>query len=308
LQAQSKARGQSQRAAAGGARADNMGRPAAPFRTAQPRAGLGRSRAKTQRHHPSWPAVAAVVALAGALGFGQLTHWGTNARPARPFLDEADRLAERAGFGITQVSVTGHRMTPDSDVFAALDLEATRSLIRFDGQQARSRVESLPWVKTATISRLLPDGISVAITERSPFAVWSRSGGDALIDETGRVLGPIPAGSREDLPRVAGSGAPLAAPVILAEIRRYPALAQRMEAAVLIGERRWSLQLRGGPEVKLPAGKEGPALDELMALEAQSHILDPKFSIVDLRVSGRLLLRPRAADTETSPRNVQPSG
>ncbi len=257
------------------------------------------------------PGIAVAVALAGALGFAALTHWGTNARPARPFVDEADRVAERAGFGIGQVSVTGQRMTPDSDIFNALDLDETRSLVRFDSLAARARVERLPWVKTAAITRILPDGISVVVTERSPYAVWTRAGGDSLIDETGRVLGPIPAGARNDLPRVAGEGAALKASTILAEIRRYPALAERLRAAVLVGERRWSLQLADGFEVKLPVGPEGPAIDRLMALDSQSHILDRDLALVDLRSPSRLVLQRRAAPGEAAPpapRSAQPSG
>ena len=40
-----------------------------------------------------------------------------------PALAEIERLIELAGFGLTQVSVTGHRYTLDSDIFDAIDLE-----------------------------------------------------------------------------------------------------------------------------------------------------------------------------------------
>ena len=93
-----------------------------------------------------------VAALIGAAAFVALTHGGSNARQARPFLDEADRLAERAGLGVRQVFLTGHRMTSDDDIFDALDLTHARSLLRFDSQAARTRIERLPWIKTANIS------------------------------------------------------------------------------------------------------------------------------------------------------------
>ena len=62
----------------------------------------------------------AVVGVAAFLVFSGL------ARPLNspaPALAEIDRLIELAGLGITQVSVTGHRYTLDSDIFDAIGLE-----------------------------------------------------------------------------------------------------------------------------------------------------------------------------------------
>jgi cell division protein FtsQ len=55
------------------------------------------------------------------------------------------------------------------------------------------RVEAIPWVDTATVTRRWPRTVAVSITERRPAAVLDDGqGGWLLIDGTGRVLGPTP--------------------------------------------------------------------------------------------------------------------
>ena len=57
-----------------------------------------------------------------------------------------------------------------------------------DLQKIREEIEKTNFVKTATVSRILPDGIRVNITERKPTAVARIDGGDFWVDEDGAVL------------------------------------------------------------------------------------------------------------------------
>jgi cell division protein FtsQ len=249
------------------------------------------------------------ITACGAAAYLLAVHWGGHVRQTRPLIEEVDRLAELAGFGITHVFLDGHRMTLDTDIFDALGLSQSRSLLRFDSAGARARIERLPWVKTAAISRIFPDTISIAVSEREPFAVWNTPGGDKLVDITGRVLGAAAAGNWQDLPRIAGAGAAEKAARLLSEIRRHEDLSGRLEKAVLVGQRRWTLQLRDGAEVKLPATDDGGALSSYLEAVQREGLLDRGYAVVDLRYPGRLLLRPRSPDAAagTGGRSV-PSG
>lgn len=93
------------------------------------------------------------------------------------------------GFGIDQVSLYGHRFTSDRDIFQALDLQHARTFAAFDAVAALRRVENLPWVDTAQITRLYPGGLKVEVRERQPAALWDYKGKTYLIDDTGRALG-----------------------------------------------------------------------------------------------------------------------
>jgi len=263
------------------------------------------------RHRNTLRLTAFATAMAGAIAFAALTHWGANARQVRPVVDEADRLAEMAGLGVRQVFLTGHRMAADRDIFDALDLTNARSLLRFDSRAARDRIEQLPWVKSAAITRIFPDSISIEIAERRPFAVWHESGRPLLIDETGRVLAAAPPSVRAELPHVSGEGAASEAAAILSAVNRHPELAIRLQEAARIAGRRWTLRLAGGPEIHLPADGEAEALELLMSKQSVLHLLDgDRHAAVDLRSPHRIVLRPkRQQERETaSGHNARPSG
>ena len=50
-------------------------------------------------------------------------------------------------------------------------------------------VETLPWVRTASVTRVLPHGLLVHVTERTPVAYAKVDGQVILIDEEGMLLG-----------------------------------------------------------------------------------------------------------------------
>ena len=205
-----------------------------------------------------------------------------------PALAEIERLIELAGFGLTQVSVTGHRYTLDSDIFDAIDLENAHTMLAFDTRAAQDRIERLPWVERASIERVLPDRLEVRIFERSPAAVWRRNGRTFLIDATGRVLAAIPPDAMLSLPRVAGEGAAAKAAGLHALLAEHPQAMTRVEVAERIGQRRWALRLTDGGSVQLPAYGEAQAIARwLRVAEARG----PGAVEIDVRVEERTLVR-----------------
>ena len=205
-----------------------------------------------------------------------------------PALAEIERLIELAGFGLTQVSLTGHRYTLDSDIFDAIDLENAHTMLAFDTRAAQDRIERLPWVERASIERVLPDRLEVRIFERSPAAVWRRNGRTFLIDATGRVLAAIPPDAMLSLPRVAGEGAAAKAAGLHALLAEHPQAMTRVEVAERIGQRRWALRLTDGGSVQLPAYGEAQAIARwLRVAEARG----PGAVEIDVRVEERTLVR-----------------
>ena len=56
----------------------------------------------------------------------------------------------------------------------------------------RKEIERLSWVKTAVVSRVLPDGLRVRVTERTPAAVVRAENGKLVwVDDEARMLGPV---------------------------------------------------------------------------------------------------------------------
>ncbi len=244
-------------------------------------------------------AAAAIGAGAvAALAFLVFSDGGAGAGQERRLVSDLDRIVTSLGFGIRQVDVRGHRYTSDADIYRALELDAAGSQLSFDAGAAEKRIEALAWVKSASVHRRLPDGISVQVVERKPFAVWRHDGKHAVIDDRGRVLAAV-AGSDIGLPVVAGAAAAPFVREIVDIVADHPALKQRLIEARRVAGRRWTLVLADGPQVHLPAANAKAALSRLMA-RAGAATSDPSLESIDLRTGGRLIIR-RADKSAAAP-------
>jgi cell division protein FtsQ len=210
----------------------------------------------------------------------------------RAALAPVEHVAELAGLGLTQASLSGHRFTADTDIYAALDLDNTRTLLSFDAGAARARIERLPWIRRASIERIGPDRLHVHVSERAPYAVWRAEEQNWLIDRAGRKLQVAPADVLPRLMRVSGEGAGRVAAALSAVLVDFPQVAGRLEVAERVSERRWTLHLKGGTSVELPAAGEAEALARLARLVELG--LDGARRI-DLRVASRVLVEGPAA-------------
>ena len=235
--------------------------------------------------------LAVFAALSGALAFSLLTDAGRETRAAMSLLPDADQVLFWTGLRLDQVALSGQRYTSDSDIFDALDLSNARSLLTFHSDAARERIEALPWVETASITREIPGALEVRVTERKPTAVWLHEGREILIDSTGRVLSALKPGTPVKLPRVAGGGAPEHAQALLELLARYPSIAGRFDVAERVGERRWSLRFKNGVKVELGADHEAIAFAALSSAENLGKLLIGHDLIIDLRTRGRITVR-----------------
>jgi cell division protein FtsQ len=97
------------------------------------------------------------------------------------------------------------------------------------------------------------------------------------------------------LPLVVGKGAAQAAQEFIALIARYPDIAGKVEASVLVADRRWNLHLKGGLEVLLPETEPAQALATLADLDRAKKLMSRDIVTVDLRLPDRVTVRQSAA-------------
>lgn len=207
-------------------------------------------------------------------------------------LSEAQGALLELGFGIDQVSLTGHHFTTDRDIYDALDLNAARTFAAFDAAAALKRIEGLPWIESAQITRLYPGGLKVEVRERRPAALWALKGRLFLVDATGRVLGAVAEPHGWQLPRIAGEGANSEALLLFTALQRHPDIARRLARAERIGARRWSLVLSNGSRLELGADREVEGLEQIARNSELRQALDGAPFTVDVRTPGRLAMRP----------------
>ncbi len=236
----------------------------------------------------AFASIAVVVAIAGFVAVSTIGRGPSMS-------DRFGRASAEAGLAIRTVVIVGREKTPEPLLAAAIGAIPGRPILTYSISEARTRIESIAWVRSAIVERVLPDKIRVVLNERRPFAVWQNQGKFTLIDQAGNTVTDSDIFTFADkLPLVVGVGAPLAAGGLIKSFNEFPVLSGRLVAAVRVGERRWDLCMTSGANVLLPEGAEPAALAKLAELQTSKALLDRPLQEIDLRLPDRLRLRPMA--------------
>ena len=87
-----------------------------------------------------------------------------------------------------QVSISGTRYTKSSRVLEVFAADRFKSILRVPLGERRRELESIPWVESAVVRRVMPNQIAVTITERTPVAFLRQGSTMALVDAYGVIL------------------------------------------------------------------------------------------------------------------------
>jgi cell division protein FtsQ len=148
------------------------------------------------------------------------------------------------------VRIRGREITV-AQVQAALRPDWKSGWLNFPINRAVHRLQRMPWVAHAAITRIWPDTLVVTVSEQRPIARWQR---EALVNAQGRLFyrGPIPKRFRR-LPELSGAAGSLVALVRMEAtcIRRLARVGERLHS--LIENRRggFRVDLTGGLELRL---------------------------------------------------------
>ncbi len=240
--------------------------------------------ARAEWHLPRHAGLKGVAALFMVTGFAGVTLGGH-------VTTVISAVASWSGLGVESVKITGQSETSELDVLEQLDMGPFPSLVTFDADGARARIEALPWVAQATVRKLYPDTIEIAVAERTPFAIWQNGLAVSLIDREGKLIARTVGDRYAHLPMVVGEGAGSRAAEFTEMLAGFPDLQQRVKAGVLVAERRWNVVLGNGVEILLPEAQPEAALTRLAEIDAASGILNRDIVAVDLRLPEKLVVR-----------------
>jgi hypothetical protein len=127
---------------------------------------------------------AILIVLLGGIGFFVLSGYQT--ATASTF------------FAVKNIDVRGAERTSADDIRRIVTAAAEKSGVwNADLSDIRVRLEKFPFIKTASVSRVLPGGIRVNIAERIPAAVVHVTSGNFLVDGDGVMLGAATANDKQ---------------------------------------------------------------------------------------------------------------
>jgi cell division protein FtsQ len=198
------------------------------------------------------------------------------------------QMAPYANRPVARIRVDGHFTHLRATRIAAIaDVEPGTRLFDLDLMALRARVEALPWVASARVSREWPDAVAIAVVERRPVAHWGQR---SLLDSEGHIFTP-PVADLDDadtvaLPRLAGPDARVD-DVRLAYAQLSAALTDgpfALAGLTLDARGAWSAQARSGIALRL--GHDDPVALAPVLNGNVTHSLTPRMesvAYVDLR-------------------------
>ncbi len=100
-----------------------------------------------------------------------------------------ESVAASEFFDVKRVEVSGVERASKQGIEALVKAETERAGVwRADLIDLKAKIEKLTFVKSAAVTRVLPDGIRVQLVERQPLAVVIRNGNPQLVDAEGSIL------------------------------------------------------------------------------------------------------------------------
>lgn len=228
--------------------------------------------------------------LTASIGLGSVL--GGHVETLRATYGEVHHVAARLmGFGIDRVTISGIAELSEQEVLVAAGIDPKISLVFFDAEEARKRLEATPLIREATVRKLYPGEVSITLSEREPYALWQVKGDLFVIAADGTVIDKMDDGRFAYLPLVVGPGANLRAREYIALLVEAKTMAAHVRAGTLVAGRRWTLKLDNGMDVALPETQPEEAVKRLVSFESDSRILEKDLLAIDMRQPDRIVMR-----------------
>lgn len=246
---------------------------------------------------PRWrePLINGLVAVACVVVLGLTVHLartsGLTERVRFALNDQLVALTDAMGMQVHEIFTEGRQRTTATEIVQILEPYYGQNILSVDIAALQKRLQSLPWVQNATVTRQLPDQLRTRLVEHRPIALWQTANGPSLVSVEGDIIQVSALSPYRHLPILSGAGAPAAANELMRLVASVPALGERVSGAQRVDGRRWNVFVDGRIEVRLPERGAAAAWVRLARLEADSALLARAVEVVDLRLPDRVVVR-----------------
>ena len=221
-----------------------------------------------------------------------------------------------------QVEIAGIENVTRRQVMDVLGGDIGRNIFFIPLDQRKQQLEQIPWVESASVARLMPNRLKVAITERTPVAFVQIRNKAALIDSHGVVM-DLPANSSKkySFPVLVGMGDSEPLSTRAARMKLFSELLRELDADGAQYSRELSdIDLSDPEDVKVtvsdPQGEVLVHLGSAGFTERfklyKAHVQEwrqqvRKLASVDLRYERQVIVNPDNADDQPEEKPVAKS-
>jgi len=203
-------------------------------------------------------------------------------------------------FAVRTIVVEGAVHTPRPAIDALTQQYAGLNLFNIDIARVRRDLGTLSWIRHVDIEEKVPDTLRIRVTERTPVALVTDSGGIGYVDDDGVSFAALsPAVGDADLPLItSASGAELKRSVdLLRSVRAHdPQLYARISEVRPIAPKGFAIFDREiGAVVYASADDISAKWRDLGAILAAEKLGRGEIEYADLRFDGRVVVKPARA-------------
>lgn len=194
-----------------------------------------------------------------------------------------------------QITITGNKHTDYEEISAIINEEINNISDRSNPldsviKSIKNKIEVLPWIKNAVISRNLPNGLVVRIEEYEPFAIWQDEDKKFVIDKSGKEIIKVEDTTQfPNLLILSGKKANLNAESLFNILVIDLEISKNIYSATWVGFRRWDIRFNNDLLVKLPENSIEAAWKNLVKIYNMPGSL-LNLRAIDLRVNNKIYL------------------
>jgi cell division protein FtsQ len=239
--------------------------------------------------------VSLILLVLGFLGHTGWTWYEGNVESLKETIShKLVRFGSEAGLNLKHVYISGQYNLKTEDIVKVMALKEGEPILSIPLTDLKARVQSLGWVKEATIERQLPQTLHVRITERRPVVIWQNQGALQLVDIDGHIITEGVEGQKENfgnLPILVGEDAYQFVGMLFGFLLKDKPLFEQVSSIIRVGDRRWNVRLKNDIEIKLPEKQPEAAWAYLITLDKEKGLLKKNIHMVDLRLKDRVFIR-----------------
>jgi cell division protein FtsQ len=282
--------------------------PESPFLRAQKRVPVRRG--PVTRKTATRLRQVAIALVAVGCGATSLTIAQTYAQHAARF-----RIASRDA-----VVLTGSENVPLAQVLAVFAGDIGRNIFFIPVDERKHQLEQIPWVRSATVMRLLPNRVGIQVQERVPVAFAQVGSRVMLIDADGVLMEPPIGHARYSFPVISGTAEAEPHSTREARMKIYMRLIQELDSGgARYSESLSEVDLSDPEDVKITVADDDGAVvvhlgGENFLERFKTYIAHvqgwrqqfQKLSSVDLRYDKQVVVNPDSSAASTQPLTPAP--
>ncbi|HYA12592.1 MAG TPA: FtsQ-type POTRA domain-containing protein [Thermodesulfovibrionales bacterium] len=202
-----------------------------------------------------------------------------------------------SAFPVKKIIFNGNKHLTIDELRALAGIHGKESLIALSGKSVSQRLLKSPWIRSASVSKVFPDTLSIVISEVVPFVLLDVNGHIFLSDDKGNLLEELKDNTIPFLPIITGDPFKekegFSEALTLAKTMIDMGFSsERDQIEIVLSKPQELTSVIDGTVVKIGIGEYREKLERLLELQEEIQRRKIPVDYIDLRFANRVVVKP----------------